>query len=63
MKGKFSHIPKGKMGGKRVGAGRKPTTDKLVYPIVGIRESVVKQLGGMRGVEEMIRQHVRDVME
>jgi len=40
-----------KSGGVRVGAGRKPATDKIKPIYIGLRESVIAEVGGKETVK------------
>jgi len=50
-----------KSGGKREGAGRKPTTDKIKPIYIGIRESVIKNNGGKDTVKVKCEHFVNNI--
>ena len=49
---------KKKSGGARVGAGRKPTLDKIQPVYIGIKKSVIDTYGSKETVKEVAEQYI-----
>ena len=50
-----------KSGGKRIGAGRKAATDKIKPIYIGLRESVIAEVGGKETVKLKAEHYINNL--
>ena len=54
-------VEKKKSGGARPGSGRKPTKDKVKPIYIGIRDSVIENLGGKEVIKKEAERYINNI--